>query len=41
MMQARQIAERVVELAPRDRNTVLNLIDSLRADDDEHPDEPR
>jgi transcriptional regulator with XRE-family HTH domain len=39
--QARQIAERVVELAPRDRNTVLNLIDSLRADDDEHPAEPR
>ena len=35
--QARQIAERIRELTPRDRNTVLNLIDSLRADDDEHP----
>jgi transcriptional regulator with XRE-family HTH domain len=35
--QTRQIAERIRELTPRDRDTVLNLIDSLRADDDEHP----
>jgi transcriptional regulator with XRE-family HTH domain len=31
--EARHIAERVVELNPRDRNTVTNLIDSLRAYD--------
>ena len=28
--EARHIAERVVELSPRDRNTVTNLIDTLR-----------
>ena len=34
--EARHIAERVVELDPRDRNTVTNLIDSLR-DYDQQP----
>jgi hypothetical protein len=29
--EARHIAERIVQLNPRDRNTVTNLIDSLRA----------
>jgi len=33
--EARHIAERVVELNPRDRNTVTNLIDSLRAYDEQ------
>jgi transcriptional regulator with XRE-family HTH domain len=32
---ARHIAERVVQLRPRDRNTVTNLIDSLRAYDEQ------
>ena len=31
--EARHIAERVVELKPRDRNTVTNLIEDLRAYD--------
>lgn len=39
--QVRQIAERVGELTPRDCNTVVNLIDSLRAYNDEHPHQPR
>ncbi|MGH3781949.1 MAG: XRE family transcriptional regulator [Pseudonocardiaceae bacterium] len=38
--QVQQIAQRVVELAPRDRNAVLNLIDRLRAYDDEHHTSP-
>jgi transcriptional regulator with XRE-family HTH domain len=33
--EARHIAERVVELNPRDRNTVTNLIDSMRAYDEQ------
>ncbi|MGH3779408.1 MAG: XRE family transcriptional regulator [Pseudonocardiaceae bacterium] len=33
--EARHIAERVVELDPRDRNTVTNLIDSLRTYDEQ------
>ena len=33
--EARRIAERVVELSPRDRNTVTNLIDTLRAYDEQ------
>ena len=33
--EARHIAERVVELNSRDRNTVTNLIDSLRAYDEQ------
>jgi transcriptional regulator with XRE-family HTH domain len=33
--EARHIAERVVELSPRDRNTVTNLIDTLRAYDEQ------
>ncbi|MGH3823721.1 MAG: XRE family transcriptional regulator [Pseudonocardiaceae bacterium] len=33
--EARHIAERVVELDQRDRNTVTNLIDSLRAYDEQ------
>jgi len=33
--EARHIAERVVELNPRDRNTVTNLIDSLRTYDEQ------
>jgi transcriptional regulator with XRE-family HTH domain len=33
--EARRIAERVVELKPRDRNTVANLIDTLRAYDEQ------
>lgn len=32
-----QIAERAVGLSPRDRHMVLNLIDRLRAGDDESP----
>ena len=31
----RHIAERVVQLNPRDRNTVTNLIDTLRAYDEQ------
>ncbi|MEO7193945.1 MAG: XRE family transcriptional regulator [Pseudonocardiaceae bacterium] len=33
--EARHIAERVVQLTPRDRNTVTNLIDSMRAYDEQ------
>jgi len=33
--EARRIAERVVELNPRDRNTVTNLIGTLRAYDEQ------
>ena len=33
--EARHIAERVVQLNPRDRNTVTNLIDTLRAYDEQ------
>jgi len=33
--EARRIAERVVELSPRDRNTVTTLIDTLRAYDEQ------
>jgi transcriptional regulator with XRE-family HTH domain len=33
--EARHIAERVVELGPRDRHTVTNLIDTLRAYDEQ------
>lgn len=33
--EARHIAERVVELSPRDRSTVTNLIESLRAYDEQ------
>jgi transcriptional regulator with XRE-family HTH domain len=33
--EARHIAERVVQLNPRDRSTVTNLIDSLRAYDEQ------
>lgn len=33
--EARHIAERVVELNPRDRNTITNLIDTLRAYDEQ------
>jgi transcriptional regulator with XRE-family HTH domain len=35
--EARHIAERVVELSPRDRKAITNLIDSLR----EYDDQPR
>jgi transcriptional regulator with XRE-family HTH domain len=33
--EARHIAERVVQLSPRDRHTVTNLIDTLRAYDEQ------
>jgi ESX-1-secreted protein regulator len=33
--EARHIAERVVQLTPRDRSAVTNLIDSLRAYDEQ------